>query len=105
MAYRELSPQDAQQALQRDPTLRVLDVRTGPEHRMHRLPGAVLLPVQELGERWQELDAGANWLVTCEHGRRSIMACEFLAQAGFQKLTNLAGGMAHWLSCGLPVER
>ncbi len=105
MAYRELGPDDAQRALAADPTLRVLDVRTDYEHRLHRLPGAVLLPVQELADRFRELDATANWLVTCEHGRRSIMACEFLSQQGFAQLTNLRGGMAHWLSRGLPVER
>ena len=105
MAYRDLPPREAQLELQRDPSLRVLDVRTEPEHRQHRLPGAVLLPVQELAQRCHELDADANWIVCCEHGRRSVMACEFLAQAGFQKLANLRGGMAHWLGCGLPVER
>jgi rhodanese-related sulfurtransferase len=105
MPFRDLDPKAAEQALRADPTLRVLDVRTDEEYRSHRLPGAVLLPVQELEDRWQELDRDANWLVHCEHGRRSLFACEFLHQAGFTRLTNLRGGLAHWLDCGLPVEQ
>ena len=87
-----------------DPTLRVLDVRTEAEHRSHRLPNAVLVPVQELEQRLHELDREANWLVHCEHGRRSLWACEVLAQAGFQRLANLSGGLAYWSGSGLPLE-
>lgn len=105
MNYRDLSPEDCQKALAADATLKVLDVRTAPEHRSYRLKGAKLLPVQELGPRVGELDANQNWLVYCEHGRRSLIACEILAQAGFTKLTNLRGGIAAWTGKGLPIER
>lgn len=104
MKYRDLAPEEAQAELQRDPTLRVLDVRTVQEHASHRLPGATLIPVQELDRRLGELDPATNWLVHCEHGRRSLFACEVLAQAGFGKLANLRGGLAHWSGCGLPLE-
>ncbi len=105
MNYRDLDPADAQRELQTDQTLRILDVRTEPEYQSHRLPGSVLIPVQELDRRFGELDKNANWLVHCEHGRRSLFACEILAQAGFKKLANLRGGMAYWASCGLPFEQ
>ena len=104
MSYRDLSPEDARRELLADPTLRILDVRTEEEYRSHRLPNAVLLPVQELEQRLPELDSAANWLVHCEHGRRSLFACEILAKAGFTKLTNLRGGLAHWHGCGLPLD-
>jgi len=105
MSFRDLDPEEAQRALAADPTLRLLDVRTEPEHQSHRLPGAVLLPIQELQQRLAELDPDENWLVYCEHGARSVYACEFLAQVGFEKLSNVRGGIAHWIGCGLPVER
>lgn len=105
MSFRDLSPEDAQRALAGDPTLRILDVRTEPEHRSHHLPGATLIPIQELEQRIDELDPAENWLVLCEHGRRSVYACHFLVQMGFTQLTNLRGGIAHWMDCGLPVER
>ncbi|HEX5054708.1 MAG TPA: rhodanese-like domain-containing protein [Planctomycetota bacterium] len=104
MNYRDLDPEEVQQALQDDPTLRLLDVRTAAEFRSHRLPNSQLLPVQELAARLHELDPHENWLVHCEHGRRSVYACELLAQAGFTRLTNLRGGLAYWMGCGLPLE-
>lgn len=104
MKYRDLEPTEAQAELRADPSLRILDVRTQPEFDSHRLPNATLIPVQELEQRLAELDAGAHWLVHCEHGRRSLWACELLAQSGFRKLTNLRGGLAWWMECGLPVD-
>ncbi len=105
MTYRDLDPAEAQGELQRDPTLRILDVRTDEEFRSHRLPNSTLVPVQELERRLHELDRDTNWLVHCEHGRRSLFACEIMARAGFTKLANLRGGLAHWAGCGLPFEQ
>ena len=105
MSYRDLDPVDAQKELAADPTLRILDVRTPPEHQSHRLTGATLVPVQELAQRLSELDKDANWLVHCEHGVRSRTACDILARAGFPKLANLRGGIAQWAGCGLPFVR
>ena len=105
MTYRDLEPEDAQAELQAKPAPRLLDVRTEQEHLSHRLPNSVLIPVQELAQRTAELDADENWFIYCEHGRRSLFACEILASAGFNKLTNIRGGMAHWDGRGLPYER
>ena len=102
--YRDLGAEAAQQELQQDPTLRVLDVRTEHEYRSHRLPDATLVPIQDLAQRLQELDRDTNWLVYCAHGRRSVFACDLLAKAGFTKLSNLRGGLAAWVGCGLPLE-
>ena len=67
-------------------------------------PGQGHVAVDRL-QRLRELDKDANWLVHCEHGRRSLFACEILAKAGFKKLANLRGGMAYWAGCGLPFVR
>ncbi len=104
-SWQDLTPEQAQAALRADPRLRILDVRTPREHQSHRLPGSVLLPVQELPLRLGELDQDAPWLVHCEHGVRSLTACQILVQAGFTDLRNLRGGLAHWAACGLPLER
>lgn len=105
MNYRDLDPLDAHDELQKDSTLRILDVRTPDEYHSHRLPNATLIPVQDLEQRLGELDRSANWLVHCEHGRRSLFACELLAKAGFTKLANLRGGLAYWAGKGLPFEQ
>ncbi len=104
MSYQNLPPTDALDAIQKDPAIKVLDVRTEPEYRMHRIAGAFLLPVDEIEARHGELDPEAVYLVTCEHGVRSVATCEFLTAMGFQNLINLVGGMAQWVGEGLPAE-
>ena len=74
MSYENLDPNEAQRALQSDASVRLLDVRTQPEHDSHRLPGATLIPVQELMGRVAELDPSQRWFVYCEHGVRSASA-------------------------------
>lgn len=105
MSFRDLDPDAAHAELQADKDLRILDVRTPEESLSHRLPAAILIPIQELQERVGELDPDARWLVHCEHGVRSLHACEFLTKMGFERLINLQGGLAHWLGRDLPVER
>ena len=102
MTYQDFDPEQAKQALDANPDLRLLDVRTEPEFAAYRIENATLIPVQEIAQRFDELDASASYLVYCEHGMRSVAACEFLNEQGFTKLTNLRGGMAAWLGAGLP---
>lgn len=105
MSWNDLAPEDAAAAMAKDPAIKVLDVRTQPEHQAHRIGAAQLIPVQELAQRIAELDPDSSYLVVCEHGVRSVAACGFLEQHGFESLTNLQGGMARWVQSGLPYEQ
>ncbi|TAJ21310.1 MAG: rhodanese-like domain-containing protein [Planctomycetota bacterium] len=83
--------------------VRVLDVRTPQETSTGVIPGALLIPVQELPERLKELPRdGKKTLVYCAGGGRSAAACEMLTKEGFANLHNLTGGMGAWSG---PVER
>ena len=65
--------------------------------------GALLIPVQDLARRVDELPAStAGFVVVCEHGVRSVHACGILAAAGLGPLFNVRGGMARWVGEGLP---
>ncbi len=105
MSYQNLEPAAAHRTLQDNAHIKVLDVRSEPEYQMHRIAGALLLPVQDIEARHSELDPETTYLVTCEHGMRSVAACEFLTATGFKNLINLVGRMAHWDGDELPVER
>lgn len=75
----------------------LLDVRTEEEFRDHHAPGAYLVPLDQLAARLGELDPARPTLVVCEHGMRSLMACQFLvARAGFTRVANVRGGMSAW---------
>jgi rhodanese-related sulfurtransferase len=73
---------------------RLLDVRTSGETAGGVLPGALLVPIDALEARVGELPRDPrSWVVYCSAGSRSAAACEFLSQAGFVGLHNLAGGI------------
>jgi rhodanese-related sulfurtransferase len=72
----------------------LLDVRTPEEHALVALPGSVLIPLQEFGQRVAELDAlkGQSVVAYCHTGVRSLHAAAFLASRGVEAVS-LAGGI------------
>ena len=104
MTWKDLTPQQVQQALQDVAELKILDVRSPAEHDQHHMTGATLIPMQEIPTRMQELDPSAAYLIYCEHGVRSHQVCDFLTANGFGDLRALQGGLANWMESGLPVE-
>jgi len=82
----------------------VLDVRTPEEFALlGHIPGARLIPVQELADRLAEVPVTRpdQFLVAvCEHGIRSRWACDLLGSHHPGRIGNLVGGMSAW-----PYER
>ena len=101
--YENVTPEVAAQMIQTGACY-VIDVRTEPEYHAHRIPGAYLLPVQEINQRHAEIPRNPDkkLLIVCEHGVRSVHTCAALSKAGWKNLVNLSGGMAEWLDCKLP---
>jgi rhodanese-related sulfurtransferase len=66
------------------------------EHAIARVEGARLLPLNELPQRFEELDPEADLVVMCHHGIRSAQAVAFLRDKGFARVRNLAGGIDAW---------
>lgn len=78
-------------------TARFLDVRTRGETSLGIVPGAQLIPVEELEQRWREVPRdGKQLVVYCAAGGRSAAACEFLASKGLDNLANLDAGYSGW---------
>lgn len=72
----------------------ILDVRSPAEFRSGAYPGAKNIPVQELGNRLNELNPDKPLVIYCASGGRSGMAASLLKQAGFKEVVN-AGGLMH----------
>lgn len=69
----------------------ILDVRTDGEFKAGHIRGAKLLPVDELRERFAELDPAKKYLVYCGVGYRAYNACLFLKAKGYT-VKNMSGG-------------
>jgi sulfur-carrier protein adenylyltransferase/sulfurtransferase len=91
----QISPIELKRRLDAGEDLFVLDVREPHEYQIANL-GAKLIPLGDLPARVSELDSSREIVVHCKSGGRSQKAAEFLAQSGFKKLHNLAGGINAW---------
>jgi rhodanese-related sulfurtransferase len=83
-----------------------LDVRTEAEYQAGHVPGAILLPVEQLEQRWQELERYRDQplVIYCRSGRRSAVALRLLTE----RLTSLedGGGMTALVAArGLTVSK
>ena len=96
---------DASEALvflkEKSPVL--VDVRTSTEQSAGVIPGALCLPLNELGRRLAEIPAERPILVYCASGMRSRVAASQLCRAGRKDIASLSGGISAWQAAGQPV--
>ncbi|MHB1344519.1 MAG: rhodanese-like domain-containing protein [Thermoleophilia bacterium] len=100
--YTTISPDEVQQRLASADPVFLLDVRTPGEYDSGHLPGATLIPVQELGSRLSEVPADTTVIVYCATASRSAEAAGILAGAGYGDVFNMAQGIQAWRG---PIER
>jgi phage shock protein E len=97
--YKDITPAEVKARLEKGDGVVILDVRTKEEYesKTGHLPGAILIPVQELENRYQELDSlkSKEIVAYCLAGGRSARASKFLGEKGF-KVLNMVGGITAW---------
>jgi molybdopterin/thiamine biosynthesis adenylyltransferase/rhodanese-related sulfurtransferase len=91
----EIQPEELKQRLDAGEDIFVLDVREPHEYQICNLNG-FLIPLGDLPKRMNELDSSREIVAHCRSGVRSGKAVDFLRQAGFRKVRNLAGGILAW---------
>jgi rhodanese-related sulfurtransferase len=80
----------------------LIDVRRPDEYEEFHVPGAVLIPLDELVERVDEVPPVDRVYVICRTGARSAKAVELLNRNGYDTV-NVAGGSLAWVEAGQPV--
>jgi rhodanese-related sulfurtransferase len=76
---------------------RIVDVRSAGEARTRRIPGSVLVPLQQFEDRMDELlEMPGPLYVHCEHGVRSVDACLLLKWQGRHDVVNVKEGLSAW---------
>lgn len=78
----------------------VLDVREAWEVQMAHIQAngfeVVHMPMQTVPARLQDLPTDRPIACLCHHGARSMQVAMFLAQRGFDRVANIAGGIHAW---------
>lgn len=82
----------------------VLDVRPPDEYKAGHIPGALSVPVEQLGERLGELPQDADIVAYCR-GPYCVFAHDAvrLLRANGRRAWRLDGGLPEWKLAGLPV--
>lgn len=73
----------------------IIDVREPAEWMMGHVPGAKHMPLSRLADLQQELTREQETIVMCQSGARSALACEMLAERGYD-VVNMTGGLNAW---------
>ncbi len=103
-----ITPPELRQRLQQQLPTELLDVRTHPEFAAAHLPGATLVPLDQL-EAKRFLSSRRHpeqpIFVLCQSGNRARTAISKFAEAGFSNCVLVEGGMQACIAQNLPVQR
>lgn len=103
-----ITPLELQALLKGGKPAHLLDVRSPAEYSGVHIPGARLLPLDELDPvsfcREQGTDKTPIYVI-CHSGGRATRAIERLEAAGVRGCVLLEGGTQAWMDAGLPVNR
>ena len=82
-----------------------LDVRTQDEWNQFHIKGSMLIPLDELQNRLNDVPKEKDIVVVCLTGHRSQSGTAILQQAGFTHVSCLSGGLQAWMDANYPVEK
>ena len=92
----KIDPVTLKARLDQGESVLILDVREPFEIALAPFPGATHIAMGDIPSRLTELDPDQETVVVCHHGVRSAQVAMYLAQMGFERVLNLAGGIDAW---------
>ncbi len=82
----------------------VVDVRTQREREQQHIAGSLSIPLNHLVENLGKIPKDRSLLVYCAGGYRSSIAASLLQSGGFERVSEIAGGIVGWETANLPVR-
>ncbi|NLB89618.1 MAG: rhodanese-like domain-containing protein [Clostridiales bacterium] len=95
--YRQIGAQEAKEIMENEKDYVIVDVRTKQEYDSGHIPGAILLPNEEIATKEISLlpDKDQLILVYCRSGNRSKQASSKLVALGYTNIVEF-GGINSW---------
>jgi hydroxyacylglutathione hydrolase len=81
-----------------------IDVRAPKEREQKYIAGSLSIPLNHLVEKLETLPKERALLVYCAGGYRSSIAASLLQNHGFDRVAEIAGGIAGWEAAKLPLQ-
>lgn len=104
LANIEAGCQEVKERVEAGEPVLLLDVRTPAETAGGIIPGAKLIPLDQLESRWAEVKDANELICYCASGKRSLTAAKLLRDKGIFNTTSLEGGIATWQRLGGAVR-
>ena len=130
MSVKQISPEEANQLMERNAEMVYIDVRTEPEFEQGHPPNAINIPVVLPDTMTGKMTPNPDFIevveahigkdksviMGCQMGGRSQYASELMVSAGYEDISNMQGGFGGardpmgqligpgWLQMGYPVE-
>lgn len=104
IGYGDITIEQAKSLIESKPFLIILDVRTQEEYDSGHIEGAILIPVDEIENRLDELSKNDELLVYCRTGNRSSTAVNILQANGFTKIFHMNDGIVDWIQAGSDIS-
>lgn len=105
LATIEASAQEVKERIAAGEPVLLLDVREPFETAGGIVPGARLIPLGQLAQRWKEVAEANEVVCYCAAGVRSLQAAQLLRDNGVFNATSLVGGISEWMAIGGGVVR
>ena len=95
--YMNITAQEAKEIMDTQEGYIILDTRTQEEYDEGHIPGAIVLPYDEVLEKAEGILTDKNQLILvyCRSGRRSKLAAEDLVKLGYTNIKEF-GGIIDW---------
>jgi len=94
---RSMTPEQLQRRLESGTPPFMLDVREPEEMADGVIPGSVNIQMDDVERRLRELPIDREIVVICHMGMRSASVARRLKTLGYDRVTNLSGGVDAWL--------
>ncbi len=94
-----ITVQDLQELLESDKPIALIDVREPAEWEIVRIPGAILIPKDEIlrGDALASLPQDRQIVMYCKSGVRSAETLAAVKNAGFKDAVHVHGGVTQWV--------
>ncbi|WP_428940162.1 molybdopterin-synthase adenylyltransferase MoeB [Fontivita pretiosa] len=94
----EITPREVKAMMDRGEKFVFIDCRLPNEYQITHIEGTRLIPLQQIGTRFNEIKQHANEkvVVHCRSGQRSLQFVQILRQHGFKDARSMAGGILLW---------
>lgn len=94
---KSITPNELKRRLESGAPPFMLDVREPEEMADGVIAGSVNIPMDEVELRRREIPNDREIVVICHLGMRSASVAKLLDSLGYDRVTNLSGGMDAWL--------